>query len=146
MSKVNLEYLEFVTEERGQKTLYVQVLKAIYSMIESMLLWYELFTTTLIGLGFKLNLYDRCLTNKVINGKQCTIAWYMDNNKILHMDDKVNTMIADEIKKKFGKLARTTGRSQMFLGIDIEFIGDGKAAISTPQHQHQISCTISLPL
>jgi len=74
MCEVNPEYLEFVTEERGKTTLYVQVLKAIYGMIESALLWYELFTTTLARLGFKLNPYDRCLANKVIDGKQCTIA------------------------------------------------------------------------
>ena len=118
----------------GQEDLYVLVLKAIYGMIESALLWYELFTTTVTGLCFELNLYDRCLANKMINGKQRTIAWYVDDNKISHMDDKVNTMIADEVEKKFGKLARTTGRRHTFLGIDIELIGDGKMAISTLQH------------
>ena len=134
MCEINLEYLEFVTEERGKKTLYVQVLKVIYGMIESALLWYELFTTTLDGLGSELNPYDRCLANMVINGKQCTIAWYVDDNKVLHMHDKVNTMIADEIEKKLGKLTRTTGWSHTFLRVDIDFIGDGKVAISRPQH------------
>ena len=48
---------------------------------ESTLLWYELFTATLTGLGFKLNPYHRCLASKVINRKHCTIAWYVDDNK-----------------------------------------------------------------
>ena len=63
MCEVNLEYKEFITEEWEKKILYVRLLQAIYRMIESALLWYELFTTTLPWLGFKLDIYDRCLAS-----------------------------------------------------------------------------------
>ncbi len=43
-------------------------------------------------------------------------------------------MVANAIEKKLGKLARTTGTKHTFLGMDIEFIGDKKVAIGTPQH------------
>ena len=58
----------------------------------------------------------------------------MDNNKVSHVDDNVNTMIVDAIKEKFGKLARTTGSKHTFLGMDIEMVSKGKIAVSTPQH------------
>jgi hypothetical protein len=74
------------------------------------------------------------VANKIIEGTQCTVCWYVDDNKISHANDDVNTMIADEVEKKFGKLARTTGTKHTFLGMDIEFLGNKKVAIATPQH------------
>ena len=114
--------------------LYVQALKAIYGMIESALRWYELFTGTLCGMGFEVNPYDHCVANKMIKGSQCTVGWYIDNNKVSHINDKVNTMVVEAIEEKFGKLARTTGDKHTFLGMDVEMISKGKIAISTPQH------------
>ena len=115
--------------------LYVQVLKAIYGMIESALRWYELFFTgTLCRMGFELNPYDRCVANKMIDGSQCTVGWYVDDNKVSHMSDKVNSMIVDALEEHFGKLGRTTGNKHTFLGMDVEMISKGKIAVSTPQH------------
>jgi hypothetical protein len=54
--------------------LYLELLKALYGCVQSALLWYELFSSTLQGMGFELNPYDACVANKVIDGKQCTIV------------------------------------------------------------------------
>lgn len=43
----------------------------------------------LIEWGFTLNPYDRCVANKMINGKQCTILWHVDDLKLSHEDPKV---------------------------------------------------------
>ncbi len=40
-------------------------------------------------MGFELNLYDMCVANKTIDGKQCTLVWYVDDTKILHVDGNV---------------------------------------------------------
>ena len=58
MCQVNPEYEKFVTYEKGKKVLYVLILKVVNGMIESALLWYDLFSTTLLDLGFKLNAYE----------------------------------------------------------------------------------------
>ena len=73
--------------ENGKKVLYTRVLQAIYGCIESALLWYELFSTTLQDMGFQINPYDRCVANKLIDGKQCTISWYVDDNTVTHYID-----------------------------------------------------------
>ena len=58
----------------------------------------------------------------------------MDDNKVSHMDDNVNSIIADNIEETFGKLSRTTENKHIFLGVEINIIGRKKVAVSTPHH------------
>ena len=74
----------------------------------------------------------------MIEGSQCTAGWYVDDNKVSHVNDEVNSMVAQAIEKKFGKLARTTGDKHTFLGMDVKMISKGKIAISTPQHIEEV--------
>jgi hypothetical protein len=120
MCDVNEEYKQYVTEENSKRVLYVRVLRAIYGCIESALLWYELFSKTLKGLGFEINPYDKCTANKIINGHQCTICWYVDDNKLSHKDPEVVSMILDEIKKHFGELVISRGNKHDLLGMHME--------------------------
>jgi hypothetical protein len=96
MCQVNPKYKKFVVIENGKKVLYLQLLKVLYGCVQSALLWYNLFTNTLVRMGFKLNPYDLCVANSQIKGKQCTVAWYVDDNKISHVD---GTVVTDIIKK-----------------------------------------------
>jgi len=130
LCEVNPQYKEHVRIVNGKKILYVKILRAIYGCIESAMLWYNLYTETLKRMGFILNPYDRCVANKLINGKQCTIVFHVDDNKLSHADEKVVTEIIKEISKHFGDLAVTRGRSHNFLGIDILLGEDGLVEIS----------------
>ena len=58
-------------------------------------------------MGFALNSYDSCIANCTINGKQCTIAWYVDDNKISHVDPDVVTSIIEKIEERFDKMTVT---------------------------------------
>ena len=109
MCNVNPEYKEHIVYEstgKGKriKCLYVKVLRAMYGCLESALLWYELYSSTLIKMGFKINNYDRCVANKMINGKQCTIVFYVDDNKICHVEPQVVSDVISELSKHFGNL------------------------------------------
>ena len=84
------EYKKFVVYENGKVTLYTQLMKALYGCIKSALLWYELFTGELRDMGFKLDPYDKCVANKMIDGKQCMIAWWVDDNCLTHLSAKVS--------------------------------------------------------
>jgi hypothetical protein len=129
LCKANPEYEKFVTEENGKKVLYLQLLKALYGCIRSAMLWYELFAGTLKGMGFVLNPYDLCVANKIIDGKQCTIAWYVDDLKVSHMKRSVVTNILNTIESKFGTLQITRGRRHTYLGMDIIFKQNGTVEI-----------------
>jgi hypothetical protein len=95
---------------KGKKVLYLKLLKALYGCIQPALLWYKLFFTTLQGAIFELYPYNMCLANKIIGGKQCTIAWYVDNNKISHCKEKVVTSIIEAIEEQFRKMTVRRGR------------------------------------
>ena len=120
MCKVNPEHLKNVVYENGKKVLYMQILQAIYGCIESALRWYELYAQTLEKEGFVINPYDRCVANKSINGKQCTIVWYVDDNKVSHEDPNVVTEVIELMKKHFGDLTVTRGNEHRFLGMNIK--------------------------
>jgi hypothetical protein len=79
---LNPKHERFVAIENGTEVLYVRLVKALYGCVKSALLWYDLFTSNLKDMGFELNPYDQCIANSMINGKQCTIAWYVDDTKI----------------------------------------------------------------
>jgi hypothetical protein len=57
MCEVNADYLPYVVYENGKKVLYVKILRAIYGCIESVLLWYNLYATTLKDMAIGRN-YD----------------------------------------------------------------------------------------
>ena len=92
MCNANPTYERFVTKVHGQKTLFLQLKKALYGCVKSALLWYRLFCDTLRDLGFALNPYDPCIANAMIKGSQCTIVWYVDDNKISHKDPVVQDL------------------------------------------------------
>ncbi len=125
---------EFVTYENGIKVLYVQLDKALYGCVQSALLWYELYSSTLIDMGFELNPYDMCVANSIVDGKQCTIVWYVDDNKISHVDPEVVSNIIKKIEGKFGKMSQTRGKEHEFIGMNLKFTEDRKVKVSMKKH------------
>jgi hypothetical protein len=121
LCEMNPEYAKYVCIENGEKVLYVRLLKAIYGCVKSALLWYEMFSETLKEIGFVINPYDPCVANCVIEGKQCTIAWYVDDMKISHVNPCVVTDIINKLEVKFGKMTVTRGKEHMFLGMKIKY-------------------------
>ena len=71
------------------------------------------------------NLYDRCTTNSTIDGKQCIIAWHVDKKKVSHVDEHTNTRIIESIAEHFGEITVSRGKEHKFLGMYIEFLGNG---------------------
>lgn len=67
-----------------------------------------------------MNAYEACVTNAIIKGMQCTMAWYFDNMKISHMDVKVISMVIKQIEAKLGKMIITRGYKHTFLGMDLK--------------------------
>jgi hypothetical protein len=134
MCDVCEDYRKYVCVENGKKVLYLKLLKALYGCVQSALLWYELFSSTLQVAGYELNPYDTCVANKMIDGKQCTIAWYVDDNKISHVDDKVVTRTIEMIEWRFGKMTVTRGKEHIFLGMNITFHDDGTVSVKMKEY------------
>ena len=93
MCEVNPEYKPYAWYDIGKKDIYMKVLREIYGCIDSALLWYNLYVNNLKYLGFIINTYDTCVAKKMIDGNQCTIVWYVDDNKLSYVDLNVVTDI-----------------------------------------------------
>ena len=108
MCKVNPEYKKHLRQENSKTVLYLKIVRAIYGCIESALQWYKLFSGSLKDLGFKLNEYDKCVANKMVDGKQLTIAWHVDDCIASHMDKRVLEEFGKVMIKEFGEMDFTT--------------------------------------
>ena len=82
----------------------------------------------------RINSYEKCIPIKEINGKQYTLVWYADDNKVLHEDENVVTEVINEIKQHWEGLAVHRGKQLTFLKMAIEFNDDKTVSISTPEY------------
>ena len=82
-------------------------------------MWYKLYSYTLKDMGFEFNPYNLCVANANIERKQFTVCWYMDDNKIGHVDPKVFDKVINTIEGKFGKIPQTRGYEHKFMGMNI---------------------------
>ena len=129
MCEVNPEHKKNVDVVNGVKVLYLRLLKDLYGCVESALLWYDIYSKTLKPQVFLINPYDRCIANSTIQDKQCTIAWYVDDNKVSQVDEEVNTKVVEIISEHFGNLAVSRGKKHKFLVMYIELLADSKLSI-----------------
>ena len=49
------------------------------------------------------NLYDSCMMNKMVQGKQLTVAWHVDDLKVLHKISTVVDQFIKDMEDEFGK-------------------------------------------
>ena len=91
-------------------------------MLRAALLFYRKLRANLEDMGFEVNPYDPCVTNKVVNGRQCTGVWHVCDLKVSHQDEVVVTYFAQEL----GRWNRDTlkiKRGEVFdcLNMDLDF-------------------------
>eukprot|EP00980_Cylindrotheca_fusiformis_P029055 scaffold22705_cov169-Cylindrotheca_fusiformis.AAC.1 len=128
--RVDPSYRKFVTYEKGKKVIYTELDKALYGTLQAALLFWQNLVEFLVGQhGFVLNPYDRCVVNKQINGKQCTIAWHVDDLKISHVMNDAIEGVYQLLQDQYGKetpLTVSRGRKHEYLGMTIDYSEDGK--------------------
>ena len=97
MCDVNPSHIQNIWYKNGKTVIYLIIIKSLYKCIDTDLLWYNLYVNTLKLLSFVINTYDRCVANKTIDGRQCQICCYIDDNNMSHANPKVNTIIIKAI-------------------------------------------------
>ena len=138
LADVNEKYRSHVVRENGKSVLYVKVIRAIYGCIESALQWYKLFSETLKDLGFVLNPYDKCIANRMVEGKQMTIAWHVDDCIVSHADQRVLDEFGKRMIEEFGEMEIMTGNKHDLLGMKIEINGDKTVSIDMRQQLQKV--------
>ena len=133
--KIDYElYHDKVVYEKGDKVLYMVVQRAIYGMIQSALMFYQKLRKDLEEYGFKVNKYDPCVANKMVNGKQLTVTWHVDDLNPSHKDEKVIDEFIEWLGKKYGdnginKLKATKGTQHEYLGMILDYSIKGKVRV-----------------
>ena len=104
---VNIDkgYEKYLLYKRGIPVIYGQAGQNLYGTIDAAKNYYDMFSRYLSEeLGYKLNTYDQCIANKMINNKLCIIIWWVDDLCISHINSKVVDNVIAKLKKRFGQV------------------------------------------
>jgi hypothetical protein len=112
-----------MTDKKGTKQLLVQCQNALYGTMVASLLYYRKFTKSLTSVGFKINPYDPCVANKIVDGTQMTICFHVDDCKLSHRSSRANNNIIDWLRQEYesifedgsGKMTVSRGRVHKYL-------------------------------
>lgn len=116
-------------------TLIVQVLKALYGLVESALLWYKHLAATLNAAGYSTSKNDRGVFFKTIGPtEQCAIAIHVDDLLITsthrkHIDDLLKTLT--DIYKDINVQERSDQVFYLGMQLDLQY-SDNTISISQP--------------
>ena len=110
------------------------------------MLYYRKFSSSLTKRGFEVNPYDPCVWNKDIKGKQMTICFNVDNNKILHANTKVVdytiAWLREEYESVFtdgsSKMKVARGKVHTYLGLKFDFSTPKIVKITMLEYVHEI--------
>ena len=133
LTRVDPSYNQFVTYENKKKVIYTELDKALYGTLQAALLFWKELSKFLENDGFKANPYDPCVMNKVVNGKQMTVGWHVDDLKISHVSQDALEELISKLEDRFGKEAPLTikrGAIHEYLGMKIDFSNEGKVLFS----------------
>eukprot|EP00970_Alexandrium_tamarense_P015266 scaffold4923_cov115-Alexandrium_tamarense.AAC.1 len=113
--------------------------KALYGLMRSALLFYLKLKSDLEVYGFAINPYDPCVANMLINGKQMTITWHVDDLKISHADSFEVTKMIAYLSQIYGdKMTVKRGDVHDYLGMDLDYSEKGKVKVSMIKYVKKI--------
>ena len=134
--QVDPTYQPYITYKGKQPVLYMELDKALYGTLQAALLFWQKLSAFLIEKhGLEWNEYDWCIVNKMIEGKQCTIAWYVNDIKMSHAQQEVLEGLLTSLNEEFGKeapLTVTRGKVHDYVGMTFDYTIPGKVEITMP--------------
>ena len=142
-------YRNYVTVERGQTVLYVELQKALYGMLKSALLFYRKLRKDLESIGFTVNPYDPCVANMMQGGSQLTVVWHVDDLKISHKQKEVVDDLISWLRHKYeddnGKVKESRGKVHDYLGMDLDFSEKGAVKIKMKRYVEEMVSKFPFP-
>jgi hypothetical protein len=109
------------------KQLLVQFQNALYGTMVASLFYYRNFVKRLTDIGFIINPYNPCVANKIIEGKQMTTCFHVDNFKLSHRKNKVMDTMIEYLRQEYesifedrtGAIMVSTGKIHKYLGMTL---------------------------
>jgi hypothetical protein len=122
-----------VVMEGKERVMYVELLKALYGTVRAARLFWEKLSGKLLEWGFTANPYDPCVMNKMIEGKQLTVAWHVDDLKASHVLSTVIDQFIADMEDEFGKespINISRGKIHDYLGMTLDFSKPGEVTVT----------------
>jgi hypothetical protein len=111
-----------IKSKKGESLLYVHMLKAMYGLLRTALLFYLKLVKDLTDFVFAINPYDPCVATKWVAGSQMTVSWHVDNLKISHLLDAEINKLMDYLQSKYGDgLVVHKGNVHDYVGVDHDY-------------------------
>ena len=131
----NLNSKYITVDRKNTPILYVKMHKALYGLLRSALLFYRKLVSDLESNSFVLNPYNPCIANKMINGKQMTICWQVDDLKVSHEDPQEVTVFGEWLSNTYGILVVLhRGKIHDYLGMILDYSHKGKVMINMTEY------------
>ena len=125
--QIDPSYNEFM---RPNGTIVVELQKALYGLVESGKLWYDLLSATLQGIGYEQNPMDKCIFNKIVDGIQSTVCIYVDDLMVTSKDLSMVQEVIDTLKSKFQNIEIHDGPVHSYLGMSWDFSKPGEVKVT----------------
>ena len=87
---------------KGKPILYFQIQKVLYGLLRTELLLYRKLVKDIEAYGLQINPYKLCVENKIINDKQMTVVWHVDDLKVSHVNSFEITKFAGYLSIIYG--------------------------------------------
>lgn len=100
-------------------TMVVDLLKAQYGLKCAGRKWADLLAKTLIEIGYKRSVTDRCLFTRLMDGEASYILAWVDDMLILCDTVEEGKRVRDRLKEKFGEVTESEGDELSFIGMQI---------------------------
>ena len=121
----------------------VEVLKALYGMLQSSLLFHKKLRKDLVQEGFKMNLHDPCVANQIVQEKQQTVSWHVDDLKSSHIDPKINDQFKLWAEDKYGdstigQVKTACSKYHDYLSMNLDYSTLGKVKVNMVDHTKNV--------
>ena len=108
-------------------------------MMQSSLLYYKKFRKDIESIGFKINPYDPCVANRIVNETQHTVCWHVDDLKSSHIDSQVNDKFLKWLEDtyasdKIGKVKAVRGTRHDYLAMILDFSTPGMLKVDMTRY------------
>jgi hypothetical protein len=122
--QIEPKYIKCIKYGRNKRKWMIGKLrKAIYGTLLGACLFYDKLRGLSEEWGLIINDYDECTFNKMINGKQLTVQFHVDDLRISHMEDNVIINMVKDLNGIFGQdgtlLEASYGKVHEYLGMTI---------------------------
>lgn len=111
--------------------------KALYGCVESAKLFYDHISTALTSIGLKINPYDICVFNGVVDNVHVTVIIHVDDLLIWSVDRRGVEYVVTQLRNIYKNLTLHEGPILDYLGIELNMSQSGTVSVSAQRMVHE---------